>query len=198
MRDMKCLTAVMVVLTGSALGRAESGAYIERWASGTLTTGEDFESWRIHVVVPDGDDWGTSAIDGWLTGGATWYLEWPVGGPPDPVLFPTHPDSEFAYYYTSPHLYPNSEELGSVTITADGRHEPTYVHLGGWSDYTFDTNGDYVVWQGTVLDPAPDVYGRIEFDYVTRQSWAAYTFLIPEPATLGLLALGACVLRRRR
>ena len=85
-------------------------------------------------------------------------------------------------------------------MTADGVLEPTYVHLGGWFDLTFDTDGDFVVWQGTILNPIPDVYARIEFGYGTHLEPYVHdrTFLIPEPATLGLLLLCMHPLARRR
>jgi hypothetical protein len=200
MRHLEYLTAVVVGTLGSALCPADSFAYIERWASGTLTTGEPFESWRVHVVVPDGDDWIASGIDGWLTGGPTWYYD-PVGSViPRPDLFDTYPDAEFATYFTSPHFYPNSNLWGGVSMTMDGVYEPTFIHLGGWCDDTFDTNGDYVVWQGTVLNPIPEIHGSIEFVYVTwlDQYVHWYTFVIPEPATAVLLALGAAISLRRR
>jgi hypothetical protein len=189
----------MVVLAASGLCRADSFAYIERWATGTLTTGEPFESWRIHVVVPDGDDWVVSSIDGWLTGGPTWYYD-PEGFPiPRPDLFGTYPDLEFVTYFTTPHLYPNSDLLGGMGMTADGVLEPTFLHLGGWFDRTFDTDGDYVVWQGTVLNPIAEAYGSIEFAYGTElDPLRSYTFVIPEPGSALLLALGAALLLRRR
>ena len=60
--------------------------------------------------------------------------------------------------------------------------------------------GDYVVWQGTVLNPIPADYAYIQFDYVTWLEQYSHwqTFVIPEPASAVLLALGAGVLLRRR
>jgi hypothetical protein len=199
MKYMKHLTVIVAALAASALCHASSSAYIERWATGTLTTGEPFESWRIHVVVPDGDDWLMSAIDGWLWDGPTWYYNHDAGVIPNPSFF-TVPDGEFATYWTSPHSYPNSDLLYGVSWTMDLMLEPTFVHLGGWWDDTFDTNGDYVVWQGTVLNPIPDIYGSIQFVYVTWLEQYSHwqTFVMPEPATAALLALGACALVRRR
>jgi hypothetical protein len=198
MRCVKHLAVAMVVLTASALCRADSFAYIERWATGTLTTGEDFESWRVHVVVPDADDWVLSGIDGWLWSGPTWYYNDDAGVIPNP-RFLTVPDGEVGTYWTSPHSYPNSGLWGGVSCTFDLALEPTFVHLSTWWDETFDTNGDYVVWQGSVLDPIPEVYGSIEFAYGTllepEPHW--YTFVIPEPASALLLALGAGLLLRR-
>ena len=115
-------------------------------------------------------------------------------------LFGTYPDLEFATYFTTPHFYPNSDLGAAVGMSADGVFQPTFVHLGGWFDDTFDTNGDYVVWQGTVLNPIPEVYGSTEFGYATvleaYPHWQ--TFVIPEPATAALLVLGAGTLLRRR
>jgi hypothetical protein len=195
----KRLIAVMGTLAASAACHGDSLAYIERWATGTLTTGEPFESWRIHVVVPDGDDWLASGIDGWLWDGPTWYYNYDAGLIPDPDVFHIYPDAEFATYFTTPRNYPNSDVGGAMGLTADGVHEPTFLHLSAWWDDTFDTNGDYVVWQGTVLNPIPEVYGSIQFVY---QTWLEppqwHTFVIPEPASAALLALGAGTLLRRR
>ncbi len=196
---MAVALSVASVWRGNLPCHADSFAYIERWATGTLTTGEPFESWRIHVVVPDGDDWIVSGIDGWLTGGPTWYYNHDAGAIPNPRFF-TVPDGEFGTYWTSPHSYPNSDLFYGIGCTLDLALEPTFVHLGGWWDQTFDTNGDYVVWQGTVLNPIPEIYGSIEFSYRTwLELYDHYvTFVIPEPTTAALLALGTLPLLRRR
>ena len=170
---------------------------IERWATGTLTTGDPFESWRIHVVVPEGDDWIASELQGWLTGGPTWYRNLDAGRIPDPNLFSIYPDAEFSTYSTSPHLYPNSDLLGEL-YEVPAVFEPTHIFLG-WADGYFDTDGDYVVFQGTVINPVTDIYGSIEFAYNTLLDPVQYyTFVIPEPSCGALLALGVCCLARRR
>jgi hypothetical protein len=196
---MKHLTVVVVIIAGSALCRADSFAYIDLWASGTLTTGEPFESWRIHVVIPDGDDWIGSGIDGWLTGGSTWCYDPEAELMPRPDLFELYPDAEFSTYFTTAHSYPNSDGVYEMWTTADGVFEATFLHQGAWGDYTFDTDGDYVVFQGTVLNPVPETYGSIQFVYDTvLEDPYCCTFVIPEPATGVLLALSACCLARRR
>jgi len=193
------LASVYAPATGGALCRADSYAYIERWASGTLTTGDPFESWRIHVVIPDGDDWTGSAIDGWLTGGPTWYYDPVAGLMPCPDLFEIYPDAEFATYFTTPFLHPNSDVGGSIITSADGVFEPTFLHLGAWAADALAGSGDYVLFQGTVLNPIPDIYGSIEFAYGTLlEPPHYYTFVIPEPASGVLLALCAWSLLRRR
>ena len=153
-------------------------------------------------MIPDGDDWRASGIDAWLTGGPTWYYNWEAGGhPPDPDLFDTYPDAEFATYYTSPHFYPNSPLADSDLIfTPDGVYDPTYLHVSSWGDHYDDGAGDYVVWQGTVANPIAGAYGSIEFFHTTALQLDPhyYTFVIPEPATSMLLVLGACTLLRRQ
>lgn len=66
MRYANRFTVITVAPATGALCHADPFVCVERWASGTLTTGEEFESWRIHVVVPDGQSWGRSQIDGRL------------------------------------------------------------------------------------------------------------------------------------
>jgi len=198
MRYIKDGIVLVIATSAAALCRADSFAYIDLWATGTLTTGEDFESWRIHVVVPDGDDWVGSAIDGWLTSGPTWYYDPAAGFIARPDLFDVYPDAEFGTYFTVPEFYPNSDLWGGFGMSADGVFEPTYLHLGAWGGALVGS-GDYVVFQGTVVNPIPDIYGTIEFAYDTLlEPPQYYTFVIPEPATGALLALCACCLLRRR
>ena len=197
---VKHLGVIVVALAGGALCRADTFAYIERWASGTLTTAEPFESWRIHVVVPDGDYWKASELEGWLSGGPTWYYNWDAGFIPDPNLFPTYPDTEFTTYCTAPDLYPNSDLIDGEFLW-DGYGDETW-NCFFWVGGSPDTDGDRVVFQATVLNPIPDHYGTIEFNYVTdlEPFGHPYTFLIPEPASgvlLALVALGAWSVKRK-
>lgn len=190
---------VAAILLTSEVCRADTFAYIECWASGTLTTGEAFESWRIHVVIPEEDDWRGSEADAWLAGGPTWYYNWDAGFvPEDPDVFLSFPDAEFATFVTSPHLYPNSTNEGEL-VRAEALHDPTHL-FEGWVDLYIDPPGDYVVFQGTVLNPVAGPYGTIDFWYGTalEPDAHAYTFVIPEPTTGALLALGACTLLRRQ
>jgi hypothetical protein len=191
--------SVYAPATGGGLCRADSFAYIERWAGGTLTTGDPFESWRIHVVVADGDDWTGAAIDGWLTAGPTWYDDPMAELMPRPDLFETYPDAEFATYFTTPFLHPNSDVGGNIITSADGVFEQAFLHLGAWAGDALAGSGDYVLFQGTVLNPVPEIYGSIQFAYGTLlEPEHYYTFVIPEPATGVLLVLVACCLPRRR
>jgi hypothetical protein len=196
MRYIKGAIVLVIATSAVALCRADSFAYIERWASGTLTTGEPFESWRIHVVIPDGDDWQASELTAQLTGGPTWYYNFNAGYIPDPDLFPTYPDAEFTTHLTSPHLYPNSDLEGEIVETPP-IYLPEHIFIT-WADLYFDTDDDYVVFQGTVLNPIGGAYGTLDFHYSTLYDDEFSTFVIPEPATVTLLALCAYHLLRRR
>jgi hypothetical protein len=172
MSHINYLTVLLVVMVGSALCRGDSFAYI---------------------------DWIGSGIDAWLTGGPTWYYDPVAGLIPWPDIFEIYPDAEFATYFTTPFLHPNSDVGGSIIMTGDGVFEPTFLHLGVWAGDALAGSGDYVLFQGTVLDPIPGSYGTIEFVYDTLLEPAHYcTFVIPEPASGVLLALGAWSLLRRR
>jgi len=60
-------------------------------------------------------------------------------------------------------------------------------------------DGDYVVFQGTVLNPIAGHYGTIHFSYFTLLPPYGhyYAFVMPEPASGILLALGLWSLKRR-
>jgi hypothetical protein len=193
--------AVVALLVASELCHADDYyAYIERWATGTLTSGEPFDSWRIHVVIPEGDDWRASEAVAWLGSGPTWYYNWDAGFVPgDPELFLSFPDAEFATLITSPRLYPNSMTEGQLITQEVVAHEPT-LFWALWADLYVDPSADYVVWQGTVVNPITAAYGTIDFYYTTALELDPqyFTFVIPEPASSLLLVLGACTLLRRR
>jgi hypothetical protein len=89
--------------------------------------------------------------------------------------------------------------VDGVALTPDFSIDPSYIG-GEWEEilrrYTDIPAGDVTILVGTAHQPDPPLFGtRMRIDNI---SLTAVTDLIPEPATLSLLGLGALLALRRR
>jgi len=186
---------------------------------GTLpNAGTPYFNLRLAVRVTDGPDPGDP--DDWTAAGLTVALNGPVhflqdaandGDPPNPVFFtvPGFEDSEYTSYFTSPADYPNGPYVGAQVGFAARTETPTTMAVDFFD--TVDTgNGDFYLTQLTIVPDDPDDPGFMDFGnwggegtllYAAANTGGElfeYNFVIPEPGSLALLALGGLALIRRR
>ncbi len=191
----------MLTIVAAANATVTAGHYL--WSTGTLLDGTPYESFRIFVEVTDTpgggpDDWTAAGLDLDLAGG-TFYQD-PLGGnPPEPALYPMHPDLEYDTYYTSPGDYPNRDYVGGVVGIAGTADTDTVLDTD-WFDRIDSGHGEFIIAQMTVLPTEPDWLGTGVLYYDDRggSSLEEYHFTIPEPATLTLVLLGGLAWMRRR
>jgi hypothetical protein len=212
---LKKLIVTAAVLAIVTAANATISAGWGEWSTGTLTTGDDYFSYRITVDVtdtppddphgwtPGPDDWTAAGIELGVTGGIFYHDPVNDGNPPNPSFFAYVPDSEFTSYWTSPADFPNTDYSGTAAGIASTADTTTLLDTD-WFD-TIDTgNGTFVIGQITVLpddpaswDPMVGLSGMMQ--YAARNSGGhLFELIIPEPGTLALLALGGLALIRRR
>lgn len=168
------------------------------------------------LILNTTSDWTAAQLIVSLTGGSIWQQPDDTGniiyngttiGKPDPMLFPFLPSSEYDSYVFDPHG-------GAYFGTACGGPGPC-------DHETFNTSEVDAIWGSRAEDTAdvgvfsiarvtlsPDANGSAQVAFTVEGEAGKTTanFLVqngqivpvPEPATLGLLALGGCVVLARR
>jgi len=167
------------------------------------------------MVNVSGDDRWQVAGGPWV--GAPWitltnavFYQDPMGGDtqPDPALFGDWPDTAYDTFYTTHLGWPNTPERGPAPSFAVGPINQPAQLIADWFQIP-DGNcypGDFTIARFTVVAP-PDAdpsvtYAEIDMLIGSLEVLECMAFQahipIPEPASLGLLALGSLALLRRR
>ena len=170
---------IPVFLAGAYLCLAPAGAAYHKLVCvnwGELSTGEEFLQLQLAVVLAEGESWRGSECSIFQIGGGEpiSFYQNPLNDmdPPYWPLFSTIPDSEYTSYYTAPHLWPNSQSSGSVSVMQ--REESSDSLYAEWYAASPTSGpGEFVIAQFTILggpgqydlsitstlDPAPTITG---------------------------------------
>ncbi len=201
--------------TGSqTAGTTETGSYSLNGATGLDDLGAVRRAPGATWVLPSHSEWAKAA---YYSGTGDVYHAYATAtdDPPSNALPATDPGNNATFYDNAGYSYPDQAgyTVGEPFYTTEvGAHENSPSHYG-----TFDQSGNVQEWNEDVIDStfgpmrckkggafSNDVWNlRMWTDYYVGSDYqgsylgfrVAY---VPEPAALTLLAIGGCVLARRR
>ena len=192
---MELVSATPIVYEGTPAWEYYYDVYSDGLGSATQIWLHDFDA--NELLNPLNQRWDSSAADGW---GESWWGnfpsigdgdpggtdQWVLTGNPGAMLNPIHPPSAYLPEMIDAFMYE-----GEIT----GEDELHYWY-GSYAQYV---SGLYMTIRLVhPLAPGPISYSIIGPFYWEQQNATIIGPAVPEPATMGLLALGGLALLRRR
>jgi hypothetical protein len=222
MRVGKLLSAAIAVgLFASAASAALTATWVQNTISPAAITADatlaNMQSWSLNVTYTDGD-WASAGLRATLPAGNTFYNP-ALGGSTKPAgaLIAAFPNLAFDTYVTGP-ADPGGGAPGAPSVLGGFPNDPASFGGSGdaipgtvsasWGDLTSSAPGTYEIARLTFPSSVAPSAVVVEADSFTSQVNPDGIFNIPgltggggttpEPATLGLLAIGGLLGLRRR
>ena len=195
---------MIAVLAVTSLA-ANAGTLISTGFTKTNTVsvgGTTYKVWAMQVTTDD--NWLSSYMDIDLTSGSLYQnIVWGGLYDPNPVIFMMiDPDLEWDTYVADPDRYPTLPGTAGTPVCTTADFDVSWfnyqdddgpgTHFIAQITLSADSNGNII---GESYDPDYDVLGASHFEYYIINGE-----IVPEPATLSLITIGAIgvLLRRKR
>jgi hypothetical protein len=198
------LIAGAAVLASASLANAAITASMVKTSSGISISGQagTYDIYQLKVTTDS--SWTNERLDLNLTSGLIYQDSNGTDAQPNPGFFGFVPSLAQDTFFTNPGGYPNVATQGTGTSFA-GTNTVTNTQLGvSWFASSTFTPGTYVVAQVTVTSGAAGTFTGASFDNQSAGVGTPFAGAlvgaapIPEPASLGVLALGGMALLARR